>query len=80
MDRLRFLLPRRFTGGIPPQQNGKWLIFGKESRDACVIPGPSEARSPQSISAEGFRGRAQSDAPKTTRHGMTRIGFCALHA
>jgi hypothetical protein len=28
-------------GGIPLQQNGKWLIFGKDSRAACVIPGLS---------------------------------------
>jgi hypothetical protein len=37
-------------GGIALQQIGKWLIFGKDSRAVRVIPGPSEARSPESIS------------------------------
>jgi hypothetical protein len=33
MDRLRvFIAAAARLGGIPPQQNGKWLIFGKESR------------------------------------------------
>jgi len=34
-------------GGIPLQQNGKWLIFGKDSRLACVIPGPSQRVRPK---------------------------------
>src|ERR1700722_11874460 len=71
-------------GGIPLQENGKWLIFGKDSRGACVIPGPSEARSPESISPVlqnsrrvlfcedsdyGFRARP------TGRPGMTALGY-----